>query len=168
MILCHKDLAKKYSDAPVYVIGSGQASDSLALHARQTFTGMQGTINAGQAALKQAGIGMKDINISEVHDCFSIAELMAMEGLGLAEKGKAGKLVEENQTYFDGKTPVNTCGGLKACGHPIGATGVKQAIEVVHQLRNEGGKRQVPNANYGLTHNVGGTGATVVVNVFKR
>jgi acetyl-CoA C-acetyltransferase len=168
LILCHKDLAKKYSDAPVYVVGSGQASDTLALHARPTYTGMQATIKAGEAALKQANIGLNEINISEVHDCFSIAELMAMEGLGLAEKGKAGKLVEENQTYFDGKTPVNTCGGLKACGHPIGATGVKQAIEVVHQLRNEGGKRQVPNANYGLTHNVGGTGATVVVNVFKR
>ena len=168
LILCHKDLAKKYTDTPVYVVGSGQASDTLALHGRQTLTGMQGTINAGQAALKQAGITIKDIDISEVHDCFSIAEIMALEGLGLAEKGKAAELIEENQTYFDGKTPVNTCGGLKACGHPIGATGVKQAIEVVHQLRNEAGKRQVSNPGLGLTHNVGGTGATVVVNIFKR
>jgi acetyl-CoA C-acetyltransferase len=168
LILCRKDLAKKYSDSPVYVVGSGQASDTLALHGRQTLTGMQGTIDAAQAAFKQAGVSIKEIDISEVHDCFSIAEIMALEGLGLAEPGKAAQLIEDNQTYFDGKTPVNTCGGLKACGHPIGATGVKQAIEVVHQLRNEAGKRQVSNANLGLTHNVGGTGATVVVNIFKR
>ncbi len=168
IILAKPELAKKFTDSPVYLIGSGQATDTLALHARDSLTEIKGTRIAAQHAFKQAGISVKDISITEVHDCFSIAEVLAMEGIGLTKPGETGKVIEEGQTFFDAKIPVNTCGGLKACGHPIGATGVKQAIEVVHQLRGDAGKRQVKNASIGITHNVGGTGATVVVNVFSN
>ncbi|MDO8647487.1 MAG: thiolase domain-containing protein, partial [Candidatus Diapherotrites archaeon] len=167
IILCKPVLAKKFTDSPVYLTGSGQASDTLSLHARDSLTAIKGTRIAAQHAFKQAGITVKDISITEVHDCFSIAEVLAMEGLGLSKPGETGKLVAEGHTFFDSKIPVNTCGGLKSCGHPIGATGIKQAIEVVHQLQGEAGKRQVKGAKIGVTHNVGGTGATVVVNVFQ-
>ena len=111
---------------------------------------------------------MKDVQFAEVHDCFTIAEVMAVEALGFAKQGEGRKLYQTKQTYFDGKHPINTSGGLKACGHPVGATGIKQAIEAVTQLRGEGGKRQVKNAEIGITHNVGGSGATACVHVFKK
>ena len=168
IILTSEKKAREFSDTPVYIIGSGQASDTLALSARSSLTEMKATRIAAEHAFKQAKIERKDIHITEVHDCFSIAEIIAMEGLGYARHGEAGKLIEEDQTYFDGSTPINTCGGLKACGHPIGATGVKQAIEVAHQLQSRAHGRQVKGAEIGVTQNVGGTGATVVVNVFKR
>ncbi|MBI3033198.1 thiolase domain-containing protein [Candidatus Woesearchaeota archaeon] len=168
VILASEAYAKKYSDTPIWVTGSAQASDTLALHSRKSLTEIPATTIAARLALAQANITTSDINVTEIHDCFTIAEIMAMEGLGLVERGQAGKLIEEGQTYFDGKIPVNPCGGLKACGHPVGATGVKQIMEIVHQLRGEAGKRQVQHATTGLTHNVGGTGATVVVNVLQR
>jgi acetyl-CoA C-acetyltransferase len=102
-----------------------------------------------------------------VHDCFTIAEICAIEDLGFCLKGEAGRLTEEGITALDGDLPVNTSGGLKACGHPVGATGIKQICEVVQQLRGEAGKRQVPDAEIGMTHNVGGTGATVAVHILE-
>lgn len=168
MILCRADLAKKYTDKPVYIIGSGQASDTLALSQRKSLTRLDATIEASRIAYKQAGVGPKDINLAEVHDCFSIAELMAVEDLGFAEKGKGGKFIEEGNTRLGGKVPFNTSGGLKACGHPVGATGIKQACEIVIQLRGEAGERQVKNAEIGMTHNVGGSGATAAVHIFRR
>lgn len=167
LILASKDVAKRF-DTPIWLIGSGQANDTLALHARKSLTEIPATTLAAKSALEQAKISIDNVDVTEVHDCFSIAEVMAIEDLGLVQRGKAGKILEEGQTYFDGRIPVNSCGGLKACGHPIGATGVKQAWEIVKQLRGEAGKRQVKGANIGLTHNVGGTGSTVVVNVFSR
>ncbi|MBU4245952.1 MAG: thiolase domain-containing protein [Nanoarchaeota archaeon] len=168
MILCREDIAKKYTSNPVYVVGSGQASDSLALAQRKSLTRLDATIMASRAAYKQAGVAPKDINVVEVHDCFTIAELMAVEDLGFAEKGKGAKFIEEGNTKLGGKIPFNTSGGLKACGHPVGATGIKQACEIVMQLRGEAGARQVKGAEIGMTHNVGGSGATAVVHIFKR
>jgi acetyl-CoA C-acetyltransferase len=115
-----------------------------------------------------AKLERSDIDLVEVHDCFTIAELCAIEDLGFCKKGEAGKLTEEGWTALDGKLPVNTSGGLKSCGHPVGATGIKQVCEVVSQLRGDAGKRQIDGAETGMTHNVGGTGATVVTNILRR
>ncbi|MFH1440037.1 MAG: thiolase domain-containing protein [Candidatus Woesearchaeota archaeon] len=167
VILANEEIAKRY-DTPIWCLGSGQANDTLSLHARKSLTEVPATTQAVQRALLQAKISIDQIDVTEVHDCFSIAEVMAIEDLGLVPRGGAGKIMEEGQTYFDGKIPINSCGGLKACGHPIGATGIKQVWEIVKQLRGDAGKRQIKNANIGLTHNVGGTGSTVVVNVFGR
>ena len=103
-----------------------------------------------------------------MHDCFTIAEIMAIEDLGFFKKGEGGKAVEEGRTALNSDISVNTSGGLKGCGHPVGATGVKQVAEVVWQLRGEAGDRQVDGAEIGMTHNVGGSGGTVVVHIFKR
>lgn len=168
LILCKAELAKKYVDDPIYIVGSGQASDTLALHDRRSITTMDATVKAAQAAYKQAGITSKDIDFAEVHDCFTIAEIVATEDLGFCKKGEGGKLLDEKATEIGGRIPVNTSGGLKAVGHPVGATGVKQAIEMVLQLRGKAGKRQVNDAKIGLTHNVGGSGATAVVHLFSR
>lgn len=167
IILASEEVAKRF-EKPVWIIGSGQANDTLSLHGRKSLTEITATTQAVQRALLQAKIGIDKVDVTEVHDCFSIAEVMAIEDLGLIPRGEAGKIMEEGQTYFDGKIPINSCGGLKACGHPIGATGIKQAWEIVKQLRGEAGKRQVKGAQIGLTHNVGGTGSTVVVHVFSR
>lgn len=109
-----------------------------------------------------AGLSPADVHVAEVHDCFTIAEILAMEDLGFFAKGKAA------QSIGKGKTVINTSGGLKGCGHPVGATGVKQIVELTEQLRGSAGKRQVENANVGLAHNVGGSGATAVVHILKR
>jgi acetyl-CoA C-acetyltransferase len=168
LILCKAELAKKYTDDPIYIIGSGQASDTLALHDRRSLTTLDATVKAAQEAYKQAGITAKDIDLAEVHDCFSIAEIVATEDLGFCKKGEGGKLLDEKATEIGGRIPVNTSGGLKAVGHPVGATGIKQAVEIVLQLRGKAGKRQVKDAKIGLTHNVGGSGATAVVHIFSR
>ncbi len=168
IILAREDIAKKYTDTPVYLTGSGQASDTLALHDRSSLTGVLAAKIASEKAYKMAGVTAKDIPVAEVHDCFSIAELMAIEDIGFVSKGEGGKFVQDGQTKIGGKVAVNTSGGLKACGHPVGATGIKQAAEIVIQLRGDAGKRQVDGAEIGLTHNVGGSGATCVVNIFRR
>ena len=168
MILCREDLAKKYTDKPIYIIGTGQASDTLALHDRRSLTTLDATVKASQIAYKQAGVTHKDLDLAEVHDCFTIAEIVATEDLGFCKKGEGGKLLDEGVTQIGGKIPVNTSGGLKAVGHPVGATGIKQAIEIVLQLRGTAGKRQVKDAEIGLTHNVGGSGATAVVHILSR
>ena len=168
LILCKDELAKKYTDEPIYIVGSGQASDTLALHDRKSLTTLDATVKAAQEAYKQAGITPKDINLAEVHDCFTIAEIVATEDLGFCKKGEGGKLLDEGATELTGRIPINTSGGLKAVGHPVGATGVKQAIEIVLQLRGKAEKRQIKDAKIGLTHNVGGSGATAVVHIFSR
>ena len=168
LILCNAELAKKYTDNSVYIIGSGQASDTLALHDRRSLTTLDATVKAAQVAYKQAGITVDVIDLAEVHDCFTIAEIVATEDLGFCKKGEGGKLLDEGATELTGRIPVNTSGGLKAVGHPVGATGIKQAIEIVLQLRGEADKRQIKDAKIGLTHNVGGSGATAVVHIFSR
>jgi acetyl-CoA C-acetyltransferase len=115
-----------------------------------------------------AGITPKDLDLAEAHDCFTISEIMAVEDLGICKKGEGGKLVESGETQIGGRIPINTSGGLKGKGHPVGATGIAQVVEIVQQLRGEAGKRQVNGAETGLTHNIGGAGGTAAVHIFKR
>ncbi|MBU1197946.1 thiolase domain-containing protein [Candidatus Micrarchaeota archaeon] len=168
LILCASDMAKKYSDTPIHIAASAQASDTLALDDRRTLSALEATRYAAKEAFKQAKMTPKDIPLAEVHDCFSIAEIMAIEDLGFFKKGKGGKAVQDGETQLNSRLSINTSGGLKACGHPVGATGIKQAVEITWQLRQQAGKRQVANAEVGLAHNVGGSGATAVVHIFKR
>lgn len=165
VILASEKAAKKFEN-PVWILGSGQASDTLALHNRESLTGMLATRIAARKAYEQAGLKPEDIDMAEVHDCFSIAEVIAYEGLGFADTGKARKLLINNETTIGGRIPVNTDGGLKL-GHPVGATGIKQIIEVVKQLRGNA-ITQIKDAKTGLTHNVGGSGATALVHILGR
>ena len=122
---------------------------------------------AAKMAYKQANLTPKDIDLAEVHDCFTIAEICAIEDLGFVEKGQGGKAVENKITTLDGSLPVNTSGGLKAKGHPVGATGVARIVEIALQLRGDAEKRQVNDARIGLAHNVGGSGATCTVHIME-
>lgn len=167
-ILCNASKAKEYVDTPIEIVASAQASDTLALASRSSLTELKATQVAAQQAYKQAGVQAKDVDFAEVHDCFTIAEILAIEDLGFFPKGGGGKATEEGDTQINARISVNTSGGLKAKGHPVGATGVAQAVEAVLQLRGEAGKRQVDKAGVGLTHNVGGSGATCTVHLFKR
>ena len=168
VILAAKEVARTYTDAPVWILGSGAASDHLAVHDRESMTRLDATANAAHAAMREADLSTTDIDVAEVHDCFTIAEVLAVEDLGFAEKGTGGRLAPEGITARDGKFPVNPSGGLKAKGHPLGATGAAQVYEMFLQLRGEGEDRQVGGAEIGLTHNVGGSGATCAVHVFGR
>ena len=150
------------------IIASQSATDTVDLSQRNSLTEIEATKIASQKAYKEAGITPKDLDILEVHDCFTIAEIMAMEDLGLCKKGDGGKFIESGATKLGGKTPVNTSGGLKACGHPVGATGVKQIIEIVKQFEGNLGARQTKNPKIGLAQNVGGTGATVVIHILRK
>ena len=167
VILCPLKDAKKYTDKIVKIRGSGQASDTLALHSREDICTFKSTVLASKMAYKQAKIRSKDVDVAEVHDCFTIAEILAIEDLGFFRKGEGGKAVEEGLTEIDGTIPINTSGGLKAKGHPVGATGVAQIAEIVMQLRGEADKRQVKDAEIGLTHNIGGSGASCVVHILE-
>jgi acetyl-CoA C-acetyltransferase len=168
VVLAPTEMARKFSDAPIEVIGSGQASDTLALHDRRDLTTLDATVHAAQRAFQQAGMEPRQVDVAEVHDCFTIAEILAIEDLGFVEKGQGGAATEEGLTALGSSLPVNTSGGLKACGHPVGATGIKQAYEIVLQLRGEAGMRQVDGAEIGLAHNVGGSGGTALVHIFAR
>jgi acetyl-CoA C-acetyltransferase len=168
LILCPLDLAKKMKKPLVKISGSGQATDAIALSSRKDITWIESAFQAAKKAYLMAGKKPEDLDVIEVHDCFTIAEICVMEALGLVEKGKGGKAVAEGLTSLNGKIPVNTSGGLKAKGHPVGATGVAQAIEIVKQLREEAGPRQVKGARVGLTQNMGGSGGSSVVHIFER
>jgi len=163
VVLAPLEMAKKFTDTPVKILASSQASDTIALHDRRDISTLDASVAAGRRAFSMSGLSPKDIDLVEVHDCFTIAEICAIEDLGFCKKGEAGRLTGEGVTALHGDLPVNTSGGLKACGHPVGATGIKQVCEVVRQLRGEAGKRQIEWARIGMTHNVGGTGATVAV-----
>ena len=168
VILCPAEDARKYTDTPVYVNASAQASGTLALHDRRDITTIDSTVNAARTAYKLADLQPKDIQGVEVHDCFSINGLLAIEDLGFIEKGQAGPAVEDGMTEIDGKIPVNPSGGLKSRGHPLGATGIAQTSEIVWQLRQEAGKRQIDGIEIGMTHNIGGTGGTAAVHIFSN
>ena len=167
VVLCPLESARKYNENPVKVLASTQASDTLALFQRKDITTFAATASAARRAYATARIEAKDISVAEVHDHFTIEGILALQDLGLFKKGKAGKAVMDGQAAIGGKVAVNTSGGLKACGHPIGATGVAQIVEIARQLRGDADKRQVSNARYGLTQSVGGTGSTVVVNIME-
>ena len=165
VIVAPLERAREFTDTPIKILATAQASDTIALHDRRDISTLDATIAAGERAFRMARVEHKDIDLVEVHDCFSIAEICAIEDLGFCRKGEAGWFTREGETQIGGKIPVNTSGGLKSCGHPVGATGIKQVCEVVQQLRGEAGKRQVNGAKIGMTHNVGGTGATVAVHI---
>lgn len=168
VVLAPAEIARKYTDTPVYVKASAQASSTIALHDRRDITTLDATVVAGRRAYKIARLTPKDIELVEVHDCFTIAEICAIEDLGFVPKGKGGEATASGMTAIGGEIPVNPSGGLKACGHPVGATGVKQAVEITQQLRGEVGKRQVEGAEIGMTHNIGGSGGTAIVHIFSR
>lgn len=167
VILASEDVARKLTDTPVYIEACTQASDYLALQSRKNILTMRAVVKAARDAYRLAGIETNDIQVAEVHDSFTITEILAYEDLGFAEKGKGAELLREGVTEIGGKIPVNPSGGLKAFGHAVGATGIRQAVEIVLQLRGEAGKRQV-DAERGLALNLGGTGATAVVTIFGR
>ncbi|MCF7899297.1 thiolase domain-containing protein [Candidatus Babeliales bacterium] len=152
----------------IYIIGSGQASDTLNLSQRESFVEFKASQLACKQALEIANIKIPDINVAEIHDGFSIMEIISLEDIGFFKKGEVGKATQNNLTTFGSKIVINPSGGLKAKGHPVGATGLSQAYEIVMQLRQECDKRQVKNANFGLTHNVGGCATTSVVHIFAK
>ena len=168
LILTRPEIAKRYTDTPVHIIGMGQASDTIGLYERDDFTTLRAAKIAAMEAYKMAGVKPEDIDVAEVHDCFTIAEIIAYEDLGFCKPGEGGRLAESGETTLKGGKPVNTSGGLKAKGHPVGATGTAQAYEIFLQLTGQAGKRQVDDAEIGLTHNVGGSGATATVHIYKR
>jgi len=168
VVLAPTEIAKRFADTPIKIVGSAQASDTLALHDRRDLTTLDATVHAARKAYAQARIEPGQVDLAEVHDCFTIAEILAIEDLGFVEKGEGGKAAEEGLTALGGRLPINTSGGLKACGHPVGATGIKQAYEIALQLRGEAGSRQVEEAEIGLAHNVGGSGGTALVHIFSR
>jgi acetyl-CoA C-acetyltransferase len=167
VLLCPLDMAKEFTDRPVKIIASGMATGTLALADRVDPAFLDSVEKSAERAYKMAGLGPRDINVAEVHDCFSIAEICCIEALGFVEKGKGGTAAKDGFTAIGGCIPVNTSGGLKSKGHPVGATGIAQAIEIFQQLRGEAGERQVENARIGLTQNMGGSGASSVVHIFE-
>lgn len=168
VLLVSEDVARQFTDTPLYLIGSGQASDG-ALPDRATLTSIPAAVEAGKNAFEMASLTPDDIDLAEVHDCFTIAEIMATEDLGFFPRGEGWKAVVEGKTDRDGEHPINTSGGLKAKGHPVGASGVAQVVEIWKQLHGIAGERQLPgDPKIGLTHNVGGSGQTCVVNIFER
>jgi len=171
LILAKEERAKDLvgEDQIVWLDGVGCATASMSVLRRPDLVGLPSAQEAARQAYAQAGITPGDVKVAEVHDCFTIAEMMAYEDLGFCEKGAAGSYIDDRMPYIDGGgVAVNVDGGLKAKGHPIGATGVSMAYEIVRQLRGQCGERQVPNADIGLTHNVGGIGQYTFVHVFKR
>ena len=168
VILANEEKTKNISDTPVWIAASATASAPMSILRRETLTSLPSAVEASRQAYKMAGIGPNEVDVADVHDCFTIAEILAYEDLGFAEKGKGGKFIEDGQSKIGGKVPVNVDGGLKSKGHPVGATGVSMAVEMVKQLRGEAGKRQVNGAEVGLTHNVGGIGQYCFVHVFRR
>lgn len=170
VLLVAEEIAKNFTDTPVYVIGSGQASGH-ALHDREVLTSIPAAKIAAEQAYEMAGVSPQDIKIAEVHDCFTIGEIMALSDLGFFKEGReAATAAGEGKTARDGVKPINVSGGLKCKGHPVGATGAAQVVEIFQQMRGEAGPRQVPNMdiNLALTHNVGAHGTTVVVQIYER
>jgi acetyl-CoA C-acetyltransferase len=167
VLLCPLDQAKRYTDRPVKIVASGLATGSMALADRKDIAFLDAVERSAQSAFRMADLGPADVHVAEVHDCFAIAEICCVEALGLVERGKGNAAARTGYTALGGCIPVNTSGGLKAKGHPVGATGIAQAIEVFEQLRGEAGERQVKGARVGLAQNMGGSGASSVVHIFE-
>jgi len=168
LVLAKPEMARKFTDTPVHIIGSGQASDAIGLYEREEFTTLKAAKLAAQEAYRMAKIESRNVDVAEVHDCFTIAEIVAYEDLGFCKPGEGGSLLEKGVTTIEGELPVNTSGGLKSKGHPVGATGTAQAYEIYLQLTDQAERRQVKGAEIGLTHNVGGSGATATVHIYRR
>jgi acetyl-CoA C-acetyltransferase len=168
VILCNEEYAKKSARPYVEVIGSGRGASPAAVQAREDITTIPSTVAAAKQAYKMANIGPKDIDFAEVHDCFTIAEIIDIEDLGFFPKGTAAYSIREGATRRNGEIPINPSGGLKSKGHPIGATGIGQVVEVFEQFTGKAGDREIRNAEYALTHNFGATGASSAVHIFRR
>jgi acetyl-CoA C-acetyltransferase len=172
VIICKAEIAKKYTDTPVYVAGSGLSVDSWTLGEDESLVGFPASKEASRQAYKMADLQPKDIDVGEIHDCFSVTEILNYEDLGFCEKGQGHKLIQEGVTALDGEKPMNPSGGLLAKGHPIGATGVAQIAEIFEQLRGQAGKIQIADAQIGLTHNIGvgrdNTGSVSCVHILTR
>ena len=167
--LTRGNVSKRYTDTPLHIIGVGLGTDTIALHGREDLTTSRATVNASRAAYKMAGIESKDVDIAEVHDCFTINEVILSEDLGFFKKGEGIKAAKEGRTSLTGDKPINTDGGLKCKGHPVGATGIGMLNEIWLQLRGQAGKREVQGSpEIGLTINVGGSGASAVVLIIRR
>ena len=168
VIVASEEKARAFSKKPVWVLGLGAASTTVNLAGRDLFSGLTAARQAGEEAYKMAGITAKDIDVAEVHDCFTIAELMAYENLGFAKPGEGTELIKARETYKEGSIPVNVDGGLLSKGHPIGATGGSQIRTIVLQLRGEAGDMQVKDPEIGLVHNIGGVGLYGNVSILGR
>jgi len=168
VILCPLDMAKNFTDKAVKIIASTQASGTISLYERESFTSIKAVVKAAEKAYKQANLKPSDIDFAEVHDCFTISEIIVSEDLGFFNKGKGGFAVQEGKTSIEtGEIPINTSGGLKSKGHPVGATGIAQVIELYEQLTEQAGKRQVKNAHIGMAQNMGGSGASCTINILE-
>jgi len=168
LVLTSLEKARKLTDSPVLISASAVATDRISLYQRPDITTFEASRKAATAAYERAGLGTDDVDVLEVHDAFSVLGIMALEDLGFAPKGAGSRMVKDGECARDGRIPTNTFGGLKARGHPVGASGVYQIAEVALQLSNEAGKCQVPNADVGLAQSVGGIGTTVTVHILKR
>jgi len=168
IIVASGDVAKRITDIPIWIIGLGAATDTMTMSGRESLTGLRCAKEAAKQAYEMAGIGPGDINVAEVHDCFTISEILAYEDLGFAKPGEGGRLIEEKQTYVDGRIPVNVDGGLLSKGHPIGATGGSQVRTIVRQLRGQAEEAQVKGAEIGLVHNIGGIGQYGYITILRR
>ncbi len=169
VVLASEEAAKKLTDTPVWIRGVGYSSDTANLSRRGNYVGLRAAVEAAARAYSMAKVSPGDVDVATAHDCFTIAELMAYEDLGFCKKGEGAKMIREGETELGGRIPVNLDGGLKAKGHPIGATGVSMAVEITKQLRGEAGRRQAQiKKGLGLTHNIGGTGHYAYVTVYSR
>jgi acetyl-CoA C-acetyltransferase len=168
IIVSNEEKAKEFSGKPIWILGLGAASTAVNLAGRDLFTGLTTAREAARQAYEMAGLGPKDIDVAEVHDCFTIAELMAYENLGFARPGEGKDLIKSKETYKEGTIPVNVDGGLLSKGHPIGATGGSQIRTIVLQLRGEAGDMQVKEPGIGLVHNIGGVGLYGNVTILGR
>jgi acetyl-CoA C-acetyltransferase len=168
IIVASGDIAKKACKIPIWIIGLGAATDTMSMAGRESLTGLRCAQEAAKQAYKMAGIGPQDINVAEVHDCFTVSEILAYEDLGFAKPGEGAGLIESKQTYADGRIPVNVDGGLLSKGHPIGATGGSQVRTIVRQLRGQAAEAQVKGAEIGLVHNIGGIGQYGNVTILRR
>ncbi len=169
VLLANEEAAKRLTDTPVWIKGIGFSSDSANLSKRDDYVGLSASVDAASRAYKIAKVAPNQVDVATCHDCFTIAEIMAYEDLGFCKKGEGTKLLRDGETQLGGRIPVNLDGGLKAKGHPIGATGVSMMVEITKQLRGECGNRQAPIKNgIGLVHNVGGTGHYAYVTILSR
>ena len=166
IVLASEEVARKHR-RPIWVLGTHAASDTMFVHEKRDLSRVTATERAAQGAYRQAGKTPADVNVVELHDCFTIAEIVASEDLGFVEKGDGGPFAAAGCTAINGRIPINTSGGLKSKGHPVGATGVGQICDIVMQLRGEAGERQVPRHKIGLAQNLGGSGATCVVTILE-
>ncbi len=167
LVLCASDMAAKYTSKPIRLIGSASATDSLALHDRAQMTVLSAVELSARQAYEQAGVGPENIDLFELHDAFTIIATLSLEGSGFAPRGEGTRLAVDDEIAPHRRIPISTRGGLKARGHPVGATGVYQVVEVVTQLRGQAGDTQVQNAKVGMAQNIGGSGATVVTHILS-